>query len=457
MNDNTSQLSLGNLFNIIKKEAVSRNAVLQSELFCILFELKDISDTTVNNYCTGYRAINSIYKEKYLSLQKRYKKNITIFKNIILSLLSILDGYVYINNEYTFEEFLQLANKHKRLKSVCIELYNISKNDNSVGPNFSKDLYINLQSNKLYEFIIQVLFFIILEKKQPIYMEDEVLSTIQTAVYNTTISSNEISEFLNMKLIEGALGIRGIRELAKKGNPYACMEIGNLEFYGQISGFPRYVESYHYYKIASDKNHPSATWFIGFMYYNGFIGNRSQEDYKSAWNYFVKSEKLNCIAALNSIGLAYLEGKVPGIKEKDEKKAVEYFKKAADKNYVYAFNNLGSIYEKRKEYEKAFHLYLKSANLGQSWAANKIGDFYRLGQGTSKNEKKAFKYYNISVNSSIFEICPWSKFNLAYYFYKNGNVHANVEKNLDLAIKFFEEASKDNKDIKIKIEQLNIL
>ena len=109
MNDNISQLSLGNLFNVIKRESVSKNAVLQSEIFCILFEAKDISDTTVNNYCTGYRAINSAYKEKYLNLKRNYEKDNKTFQNIILSLLSLLDGYVYINSEYTFEGFLRIS------------------------------------------------------------------------------------------------------------------------------------------------------------------------------------------------------------------------------------------------------------------------------------------------------------------------------------------------------------
>lgn len=379
MNDNISHLSLGNFFNVIKKEAVSKNAVLQSEIFCILFQINNISDTTVNNYCTGYRAINSIYKEKYLSLKKKYEKDYKTFQNIVLSLLSILDGYVYINSDYTFEHFLNLVNNHKRLNNVCSDLYNIAKNDVSVSSTFLEDLYTHLQEKKLYEFIVQVLFFIILEKKQPVYIEDEVLNTIQKAIYNTSISVNDIHEFIHIKLIEGALGIREMRKLAKKGNPYACMEIGNLEFYGQITGFPRYIESYNYYKIASQKKHPIATWFIGFMYYNGFIGNKSDEDYKIAWDYFSNAEKLGCSAAINSIGLAYLNGKVPNIKEKNEIKAIEYFKKAISKNYVYAFNNLGLIYENKKDYKTAFSLYIKAANLGESWAANKTANFYRLG------------------------------------------------------------------------------
>ncbi len=380
MNDNNSQLSLGNLFNAIKKETVSKNASLQSEIFCILFELKDIGDTTVNNYCTGYRAINTIYKEKYLSFKKKYEKDISFFKNIILSLLSILDGYIYTSNEYTFNEFLKLTNNNKRLKNICVNLYNISKNDVFVNNILVEHLYNYLQENNLYEFIIQILFFVILEKKQPIYQEDEMINTIQKSIYHTSISINDINEFLNVKLITGSLGIRSIRELANKGNPYACMEVGNLEFYGQIAGYPRYIESYNYYKIASKKRHPVATWFLGFMHYNGFVGNNSDEDYKIAWDYFNKAEKLGCIAAINSIGLAYLEGKVPSsVKKKDEEKAISYFKKAANKNYVYAFNNLGLIYEKKKNYNKAFEYYIQSANLKESWASNKIGNFYILG------------------------------------------------------------------------------
>ncbi len=66
MNDNNSQLSLGNLFNAIKKETVSKNASLQSEIFCILFELKDIGDTTVNNTKKIFLFLKILFFHYYL-------------------------------------------------------------------------------------------------------------------------------------------------------------------------------------------------------------------------------------------------------------------------------------------------------------------------------------------------------------------------------------------------------
>ena len=444
MNDSASHLSLGNFIEMIKKESASKFTAIQSEIFCVLFDLPDISDTTVNNYCTGYRAINSLYKEKYISLKKEYEKDKQIFKSTLFNVLAILDGHVYIDTNYTFSEFLIKFNSHPKIKRICISLYYISKNDSSVQAEFSDKLYCYIENNTLYEFIADVLFFTILEKKQPVYAEDEILESIQNAIYNTNISAIDISEFLNIKLVEGAWAIRGMTLLAKKGNPYACIELGGLEFYGHITGEPRYVHSYHYYKTASEKNHPVATWFVGYMHYNGYVGTKSEEDYQIAWSHFIKAEKLGCTAAINSIGLAYLEGKVPCIKEKDNEKAMTYFYRAADKNYVYAFNNLGSIYEGIKDYIKAFEFYIKAADLGQSWAANKVGDFYRTGKGVPKNEMKAFEYFQISAGASIHEICLWSKFNLGCYFYKDGNINAGIEKNIDMAIKLFEDAAKGN-------------
>ena len=47
LNDNDENLSLGNLFRLIKEMAKNRVSALQSELFCILFSVDSINDTTV--------------------------------------------------------------------------------------------------------------------------------------------------------------------------------------------------------------------------------------------------------------------------------------------------------------------------------------------------------------------------------------------------------------------------
>jgi TPR repeat protein len=41
----------------------------------------------------------------------------------------------------------------------------------------------------------------------------------------------------------------------------------------------------------------------------------------------------------------------------------------------------------------------------------------------------------------MFEISAWAKYNLAIYFYKNGNPEASVEKDIDKAISLLKEAS----------------
>ena len=463
MNDSESHLSLGMFFEVLKKETNNKNSTIQTELFCIIFDVLEINDTTVNNYCTGYRAINKDYKEKYLKLKRTYSKDPSIFKNIILNLIYVLEGIVYNIETSDFNYIKSLINNNTKLKNVCIKLYNISKNDSEVSVEFSSKLNSYLSDNNLYEFVVQILFFIVLEKKQPVYLEDEFSNTIENLLYNTNISVNDIKEILTVQLNEGIWSIRAIYELAKRENPYACFEIGALEFYGQIAGYPRYVESYKYYKIAADKGHPVARWAIGFMHYNGFIGSKSDEDYKIAWDYFIKSNEQGCVAAINSIGLAYLEGHVPEIYQKDENTAIKYFKEAASKKFVYAFNNLGKICERNGNHKDAFGYFLNSANLEESWAANKVGEYYRLGLGVSKDWKKSFEYYSRSAEASIHGICLWSKFNLAKYFYKNGNVDALVEKDINKAIELFKQILNNNiitidENLKIEAEkELNLL
>ena len=73
LNNNDNHLSLGNLFNIIKKISKNKSGAIQTELFCILFNIDNISETTVNNYCTGLRSINSSYKQIYINYKKKYQ------------------------------------------------------------------------------------------------------------------------------------------------------------------------------------------------------------------------------------------------------------------------------------------------------------------------------------------------------------------------------------------------
>lgn len=451
LNNSNNHLSIGNIFRIIKDETASKNNALQTEIFCIIFNIDDISSTTVNNYCTGIRAINADFKEKYIKLYNRLKKDNTCFKDIILSLVFLLDSKTIDTSNITFNNALKIINNNTRLKKVCLNLYNIAKNDAEVNIKLKDNLKKLLDKKDYYNYIIEALHFAIVDKKQPIYLEDTFISSLNNALYNSNLSSKDIINFVTIQLNGGIWSMRGIYELAKANNPYACFEMGSLELYGQITGYPRYFESYNYFKKAASKNHPNAIWAIGYMHYNGYIGTKSRKDYITAFRAFNKARKYNCPAAINSIGIMFLDGIVPFIK-KNEKKAIKLFEYAAKNNYIYAFNNLGNIYEKRGDLKKAFNYYLMSANLGESYASNKVGEFYRMGKISKVNLKKAFEYYNKANDASIYSICYYAKYNLAHYFYQNGCVELNIKKDLEKAITLLEEASQNG--ILIATEEL---
>ena len=137
LNNNDSHLSFGNLFNIIKKLSVNKTSAIQSEIFCALFQVDSIADTTVGNYCTGYRAIGSNYKQIYLDYKKKYSVNKSTLIQIITELLSIIDGYIYDTKS------VNELNTNASLQKLCTQLSILAKNDLSVPTSLKKEL-INL-------------------------------------------------------------------------------------------------------------------------------------------------------------------------------------------------------------------------------------------------------------------------------------------------------------------------
>lgn len=434
MNDNNTQLSLGNFCRIIKEQSLNKTFAGQTEIFCTIFNLDTANDSTINNYCIGCRSISSIYKEQYQNNKRNYQQNKNYMLEIILNLTSILDGYIY-TDEYKNINFL---NNNINLKKICTTLYNLAKNDTTVPSKFTEKINNLLKKNTYYECINEIIFYIILEKKQPIYIETIVKETIEDILTNTNISLNDLESFLKLQFRDGTNYIYSLKQLAKKSNPYACLELGMLEYTGEITGTPRYNKSYDYLKTAANYNHPRANYIIAKMLLDQKIGNNQKENINLAWKYLQTASNLGSIAALNTIGLLYLKN------NKDEKKAIEYFKKATKHNYVYAYNNLGKIYETKKEYKKAFEYYVKSANLEECWACNKIGEMYRQGLGTPKNQIQAFQYYNLALEIPNSQASAWAKYNLAKHFYLNGNYEANIEKDENKVITYLTEASNKN-------------
>ena len=427
LNNNHNHLSLGNLFNSIKKIAINKSSAVQSELFCIIFNIDNISDTTVGNYATGYRAIGSDYKQIYLNYKKHYENNKNILLSTINNLVSIMDGYIY--DIKTEEEI----NQKESLIKLCHQLHTYVKNDLYVPTSLKKELLNYLNNQNYYEFICQVLFFIILDKKQPLYESDLVNETIEEILDNTNMSINDLKNYLEVEFKEGISLIPSLKKLADNNNPYALHELGNLEYNGYIAGYPRYDIAYDYHLKAANYNHPTSCWMIAHMILNKKIGSLSKDDISIAWNYLEKAYKLNSISAINTIGLCYLNGYTKNNK-KDINLAIKYFKEAADKKYIYAYNNLGKIYEINKDYNKAIEYYTLSANEENSWACNKLGLFYYEGKHTKKDIKKAFEYFTIGASAPITTRINWNIYNLIKLFYLKGSATLNIQKDIPKAI-----------------------
>lgn len=434
LNVTDKYLSLGNLFRVIKEEANNSN-IWQADLFSIIFNTDNIADSTVNNYCTGLRSINPKYKNYIKELKKTFDNNNSALLSVIGKILELIE-----DNQTNFTT-LEDINKNIKLKHICNRLYSISKNDTEVSINLSNELYNYLEKNNYYTFICTVLFYVILDKKQPIYIDSTLNDVIENNIYGTNLSVRDIEEFIKIQLNSGIWSIRGISQLAQSGNPFACFEIASMECYGIITGKARYEKAYEYYKIAAKYNHPVSHWAIGYLYYNGYIGNKSKRDLYLAFKYFNKARKLNCSNAYNSLGLIFLNGNMPHVKS-DKEKAISMFEKAISLGNIYAYNNLGKIYENKKNYKKAFEYYIVSANHGESWAANKIGEFYRKGI-FGKDLKKAFEYYTIASQGPKFTLCPWAKYNLAKYFYLNGNLEIGINKDVNKAIQLLEDVANE--------------
>ncbi len=429
LNTNDNYLSFGNFFRVVKEETTNINTFVQSDLFSIIFNTYDVADSTVNNYCTGLRSINVKYKNYFKEIIDNFKDNKNVLVITIGKIIELIE-----NTEIDLDNITVMQiNDNIKLKHICNKLYTISKNDSDVNIKLSSELYQALEKGDLYTFIVKVLFYVILEKKQPIYINEQLNNVIEKNIYDTNISVNDIQDFIKIQLNSSIWSVRGIQGLAKKGNPFACFEMASMEYYGVITGKSRYEEAYNYYKIAAENNHPVANWAIGYLYYKGHIGNKSKRDFYLALKYFNKAKRLNCSNAFNSLGIILLNGDIPHI-NKNRNKAIEMFNNSASLGNVYAYNNLGKLYEDDKNYKKAFDYYLISANLGESWAENKIANFYRQGIIKEKNLKKAFEYYSLSAQSPKFTLCPWSKYNLAKYFYENGNLEIGIKKDINKAI-----------------------
>ncbi len=420
LNEGYNHLSLGNVIGVIKGESINKTNAVQSHIFCALFNVNDINDSTVNNYCIGSRSINDEYKQKYIILRNRFEKNKNVFLAIVKDILTITSGTIYDINE------IDIINKNKDLEYVCKKLYNIAKNDVYILKEYMDNFTLLYDKKNYYELLFYFLVYAILINKQPLYEDEINRNVIESLLDNTEISINDLKEYLVLEINGGCNFDYSLINLAKSGNAYANYQLGISEYRGYFDGKPNYEKAFNYFKLAALKNHPSAYWQMGNMIKNGIMGNY---EYDIAFNYFNKARKLGNIAAINSLGIMYMKGL--GVK-KDTEMALKLFNEAADMGYAYAYNNLANYY-RNIDKEKTINYLNKSANMGESYACKELGKIYL----EEKNYVEAFNFFNRAIDSSLKEKNLWAYYYLAKYFYLCGNSHNNIVKDVDKAIDYF--------------------
>jgi TPR repeat protein len=100
-----------------------------------------------------------------------------------------------------------------------------------------------------------------------------------------------------------------------------------------------------------------------------------------------------------------------------------WYKRAADKEHWDACSNLGFLYEKQKEYIKAFEMYKPAAWRGSLQAQYNLGSLYAQGLGTSKDKEKSLHWYKRAADNGHHE----AQANVGYFYWKKSNYRkANI-------------------------------
>ena len=196
MNNNELYLSLGNFICLVKELSKNKTAALQTEIFCVLFQIDYIKDTTVNNYCVGIRGIGGEYKQKYIYLKNRYVENKETMLPIISGIISIIEGVVYQKKE------IQILSQQESVKELAIRLYNIAKNDTNISKEEIKKWGVYLKEKEYYYFIVESLFYAILKNKQPLYEIEKKKKGIEDLLSDSYMGYKGIEDYLRLKLKE---------------------------------------------------------------------------------------------------------------------------------------------------------------------------------------------------------------------------------------------------------------
>lgn len=160
-----------------------------------------------------------------------------------------------------------------------------------------------------------------------------------------------------------------------------------------------------------------------------------KQDYKVAFDWFVKAAKFEYAEALYYIGLCYTYGHGAPV---DYAKAMEWYQKASLQNHAEAQNRIGILYKHgygvQKDDGMALKWYRLASENGSLEAQYNIGKCYYYGRGIELNLEEAARWFEKTAKEGFVK----AQSSIAYC-YLNGE---GVPQNYEMAVQWFEKAAK---------------
>lgn len=152
-----------------------------------------------------------------------------------------------------------------------------------------------------------------------------------------------------------------------------------------------YKEAFEgYHEMAVVDNDCVAQFWLGTIYSDGLPILDIAVDYNQAVDWYLKAAQQGHDDAQNNLGIMYTHGL--GVAQ-DYKQAFEWFKKATERKNVAAMSNVANCYYNGKgveqDYSKAAEYHSKAAHLGYANSQEVLGEMYLDGKGVEQNDAKA--------------------------------------------------------------------
>lgn len=166
-----------------------------------------------------------------------------------------------------------------------------------------------------------------------------------------------------------------------------------------------------------------------------------EKDYKLAFEYFSKADKITDYFSQSNFAWLYQTGE-GGFQ--NYAKAFEWYEKAAQQGFAFAQNKVGLFYDNGwcvpQSYKNAKVWYEKAAKQGEHDAQINLGFLYLYGYGVKQNLKKAHQWFE----KSALQGDAIAQYNLGLMFYNAAQEAKNNEdaiKNIKSAKKWYEKSA----------------